>query len=443
MQSAINALTSGGDIFLKAGTYAIATTISINVANVHVRGTGSATVLQMANAANLALILRVTAHNVAISSLVVDSNQANQTSGAGYSIGIVDRNDCTIQNVKSINGRQGGLLLQGAKRCRVIGCLIQDVGSASVEGRGIYIYSDSSQGCEDNIILGCVINTISKWGIQLQGYDSTHLTRGNTISDTIIVNCGVAALSGGGMNFYKATADNKVDGCIIYNCTGFGIEIYSAGETPYPTRNMVFNTTVIDQKAGGGTTGTGFQIDTNSYDNLISGCVAYNSALDGFAIVTGSYRNRILNCSAISNARNQILIYNNSDNNTVIGCYTFGTTGVNIGTGCDNTLIMLNDLRGSNTGIDDSGTNTVKKHNQGYPTKNGGTVTFSGTGSQTAFVIAHGLASTPNLAVVTAGSSDAKGDFYATYDATNITITYATAPPLGTNNVILRWYAEV
>jgi hypothetical protein len=79
----------------------------------------------------------------------------------------------------------------------------------------------------------------------------------------------------------------------------------------------------------------------------------------------------------------------------------------------------------------------------GLPFKNGGTATFSGTGTQTTFTIAHGLAGTPKMAVVTAGSNDAKGNFYVTYDATNIYVTYATAPPSGTNNVVLRWYAEM
>jgi hypothetical protein len=90
------------------------------------------------------------------------------------------------------------------------------------------------------------------------------------------------------------------------------------------------------------------------------------------------------------------------------------------------------------------GTGTlIAKNNKGFVTENSGTATFSGTGSQTQFTIPHGLAGTPKVAVVTAGSNDAKGDFYVTYDATNIYVTYATAPPSGTNNVVLNWYAEM
>jgi hypothetical protein len=85
----------------------------------------------------------------------------------------------------------------------------------------------------------------------------------------------------------------------------------------------------------------------------------------------------------------------------------------------------------------------IVKHNIGYVTENSGTATFSGDGSTTTFNIPHGLASTPKSYHVEAGSADAKGDKYVTADATNLTVTFATAPPAGTNNVVLVWSAEV
>jgi hypothetical protein len=87
--------------------------------------------------------------------------------------------------------------------------------------------------------------------------------------------------------------------------------------------------------------------------------------------------------------------------------------------------------------------NNIVKNNIGYVTENSGTATFSGNGSQTTFTIAHGLAGTPNVVNVTPASNDAKGSFYVTVDATNIYVNYATAPPSGTNNVVLYWSASV
>jgi len=83
------------------------------------------------------------------------------------------------------------------------------------------------------------------------------------------------------------------------------------------------------------------------------------------------------------------------------------------------------------------------KSNIGYVTENRGTATFSGDGITTQFKIAHGLAGTPKVAIVTPASNDAKGTFYVTVDATYIYVNYATAPPASTNNVVLMWYAEM
>ena len=78
-----------------------------------------------------------------------------------------------------------------------------------------------------------------------------------------------------------------------------------------------------------------------------------------------------------------------------------------------------------------------------YINRNSGTATFNGDGTTTQFKIAHGLTSTPSKVLVTPASSNATGSFYVTVDATYIYVNYLTAPPSGTNNVVLSWYAEV
>lgn len=67
---------------------------------------------------------------------------------------------------------------------------------------------------------------------------------------------------------------------------------------------------------------------------------------------------------------------------------------------------------------------------------------FSGTGLVTSFTIPHGLVGVPK-AVVTAGSADAANISYITIDATNITVNYAVAPPVGTNNITINWIASL
>ena len=65
-----------------------------------------------------------------------------------------------------------------------------------------------------------------------------------------------------------------------------------------------------------------------------------------------------------------------------------------------------------------------------------GISTQSGNGVTTVFTIAHGAPTTPTTPIVTPGSADtAEQPFYVTVGATNITVTYLTAPDSGTNNL--------
>lgn len=80
---------------------------------------------------------------------------------------------------------------------------------------------------------------------------------------------------------------------------------------------------------------------------------------------------------------------------------------------------------------------------KGLLSENSGTATFSGDGTTTQFTIAHGLMKAPSKVIVVPASADASGDFYVTADATNIYVNYKSAPPAGTANVVLYWWAEV
>ena len=74
--------------------------------------------------------------------------------------------------------------------------------------------------------------------------------------------------------------------------------------------------------------------------------------------------------------------------------------------------------------------------------ENSGKATFSGDGTTKTFTIPHGLYKSPSEVSVTPASSGASGSFYVTVDGTNIYVNYLTAPPAGTNNVVLYWEAK-
>ncbi len=88
-------------------------------------------------------------------------------------------------------------------------------------------------------------------------------------------------------------------------------------------------------------------------------------------------------------------------------------------------------------------TNYNVKWNHGYVTENSGVATFSGDGTTTQFKIEHGLVKAPSVVIVTSLSADAKDFSYAEADDTYIYFNFSTAPPSGTDNVKLSWYAEV
>lgn len=71
----------------------------------------------------------------------------------------------------------------------------------------------------------------------------------------------------------------------------------------------------------------------------------------------------------------------------------------------------------------------------------GGSLSFNGTGSQTVFNIPHTITGIPSIFFALPKTADALGNYTVTADATNVIVTYTTAPPTGTNNVEFVWAA--
>lgn len=109
-----------------------------------------------------------------------------------------------------------------------------------------------------------------------------------------------------------------------------------------------------------------------------------------------------------------------------------GTKYTRLARGTANQVLQVN------SGGTDIGWATVSLYTEGK-----GSTTKSGDASATTFTQAHGLAGTPTFYTVTPTSEDAKGPFWVTIDATNITINYSFAPPTGTSNLTYNWRAAL
>jgi len=70
-----------------------------------------------------------------------------------------------------------------------------------------------------------------------------------------------------------------------------------------------------------------------------------------------------------------------------------------------------------------------------------GTATFSGDGVTTDFEIAHGMSEEPTIVLLQAYSKDASGDKWVETSETSIIIHFASAPPSGTDNIVIKYLA--
>lgn len=67
----------------------------------------------------------------------------------------------------------------------------------------------------------------------------------------------------------------------------------------------------------------------------------------------------------------------------------------------------------------------------------------SGNGSQTVFTFPHKLGKVPTYQNVRGISSAAQASSTVTVDATQFTVTFAAAPPAGTDNLVFTWIATL
>jgi hypothetical protein len=159
--------------------------------------------------------------------------------------------------------------------------------------------------------------------------------------------------------------------------------------------------------------------------------------------LTGSH-SRVYMRGGITNASGSIII---SGDNNIVELDTVHTKNLTVS---GNNNIISGIFRSVGGQISVTGKNNNLKNlvildanNNPHYFVQSGQATFSGDGTTTQFKIAHDLISAPSKILVTPGSSDAKFTFYVTADSTYIYVNYDTAPPSGTNNVVLYWYAEV
>jgi hypothetical protein len=414
IQNALNALTSGGKIFIKDGTYIINTTL-LPKSSVTIEGeTPSGSILKAKNGLN-APVLKVDAssgnvYDVEIRNLCVDGNRSNQTAGDGIYAKVgsgYELRRITLENVQIKNAWGYGVYLDNAGQ--------SNEALRLPVLRHLWIYS-----CGGGVRLSSV-NIAELHDIVIEGMQSNDY-------QGVRVDSGCGALRFSDVQVYN------------YSRIGKGFDLYSL------TYAELINCGVYLADSG-------FEI-SQSEDQLIAltNCIARDINKAGFILNPGtdsSYGAIVLTaCSAEECSRNPAHEYMGfwirCKNVQLIGCiaedpisppnmYAFQLDAI-----CDETVRIIGctfkNMYGMFTPA--SGGTALFIGNSGYVTENSGTATI--LSGNTSVTFAHGLAGTPT--VVTLGATHAEvADAIWSADATNITIT---VPNPVTANRNISWYAE-
>ncbi|MFD0717599.1 glycosyl hydrolase family 28-related protein [Paenibacillus sp. GCM10027626] len=448
IRAAINAAgVNGGVVFFPVGKFLISSTLVINKPGVSLRGSSPGASVIQTNAAS-GDIITIGASPAFVYAEVRDLQiTAVVARTSGYAIAVNGCEDYNLENLilfRSSSLATGHGLhfseMSGLGYIRAID--IEIVGAF----RGIVIDGGNDRYFNQLWLRGNL--TAGSTGILLSN------TGGDWFTDVEVVQfeCGVnlspaTGSAVGWVKFHNVLADTNTLHGWLFDGAGstWGIAMDScwAGTTGVANINArgMLITNVDGLMAAGmrivNSGGHGIEIGTNPKSLNFKG---------GF--IAGSSYAAAGNAHGIATALNYTggLLVDGMKIGQTAGEMNTQGYGVFINGGNDNYTLIGNDVTGNVTGgINDraNGVNKIIRANRGYKTENGGQFSFNGTGSQKVFTIAHGLAHVPDYYHVTAASAGAATAFYVSADATNITVTYTTAPAAGENNVVLEWSAHI
>lgn len=208
--------------------------------------------------------------------------------------------------------------------------------------------------------------------------------------------------------------DNQLDGC------------YGDAISIVPAANGIVSDITINGNQHFIVTGT----PQDTFATVLLNTSASGSNISSVSI-TGNVAYALPNASTI---RLRGLVRKSATGNLPTAIALVGNTGRNQNRAAD----FRPDMLGDNAIVTQPGVLRL--------TSNTGTQTLSGDGTTTTFSWAHSTDSIPSgtnpRALLTPASAAAAAPNYVTVDATNVTVTFLTAPPAGTGNVVFNWRTQ-
>lgn len=173
INAAIAALPSGGgEVLLLDGTYNISSSITVNKANVSLRGCGAATVIaRKFNGTSANGVISCSAANCTISHLAIDGNKGSYTNENNRGVyATTSAANFTIEDL-SIQNSRDGIYVGGMTGGRITGCRIKNSGAY-----GVYVYNAAAIDISHNHI-----DAAGETAVLITGGKSVNVN-GNTIT---------------------------------------------------------------------------------------------------------------------------------------------------------------------------------------------------------------------------------------------------------------------
>jgi len=227
INEAISNLPSGGGIVrLKKGMYSLTGVVEILKSNVVLEGEGAATIIRAANASNLGDVVRIgnggTTNyvNIAVRNLMIDGNQANQTSGNSSPLVLWGTSSYKHSRITVENCWLTGAKLDCLKVIAIEDSVIKNCFIYSNTGAAIGLFTSSQY----NTITGNVM-TSNSYGI----YDSA--CNYNTMTGNVS--------RSNGYGFYLSNGWREViSGNTIFTSTNYGIYLIGAQRVTVTGNNL-------------------------------------------------------------------------------------------------------------------------------------------------------------------------------------------------------------
>lgn len=365
-----------------------------------------------------------------------NNNAANTTLGALPATGTILRATATmtrlIQMGEEVSGGQLAVGNRGAEigHLTIDGNLLADTAYRTCGGRTVAYQVQIIQGAINTALLdgqNCVLSQA-----RISGYDNGTPLNINNTYDCKVFDCQIFG-SGAGLPVVRISGNHTMfsrnhvwngatvgagPGCGLMNVRGQG-------------QSIVGNT--IEDGSNGGPE---LRLDQDFADSVIVGNLFYTRD-DGVPVMAtngGTVRNvfsgNVIHGTGVASYSTLMKV-----DSAIAGWQITGNVGYKVDA-------MFTGTQAASVGSQASNNSFTTTAGGKLLSNNDGRAALNGTGSATSFTIPHGLGVAPRTVQVTPGSAAATGAHHVTADATNLTVTYDTAPATGTGNVVIDWTAH-